>query len=436
MDIIIGRTQDEIEKYGKEGTIFIGKEYIKMENALSLANEVYLDVNFPHIILIVGKRGQGKSYTLSSIIEGISLLDYSYRKNIVNLVFDTMGIFWTMKFPNYREAELLERWNMKPKALDNAKIYVPEGIYEKYEDLKIPVDDTFTINPHDLSEIDWTLVFNLNPISLKAAYLQRIIRELKRRNEDYSIENIINYIEKKSLDPKIKEILINYFENANSWGLFSEKATQLKKILTPGDVIILDISLYTTILGGWSVKNLVIGLISKKIFYERLLWRKKEELEEAYLGFEIRDREMPLIWIYIDEAHEAIPKDSITPATEPLLQIIREGRQPGISLVLATQQPGKLLIDAISQSDIVISHRVTAKSDIDALNEVMKNFTAQDIEIYMNENLPKRKGAAIVLDDKSERIYPVQIKPRFSWHGGQDAQLIRKRIWLEEYSKK
>ncbi|MEM4819623.1 MAG: hypothetical protein QXQ91_04880, partial [Nanopusillaceae archaeon] len=86
MDIIIGRTQDEIEKYGKEGTIFIGKEYIKMENALSLANEVYLDVNFPHIILIVGKRGQGKSYTLSSIIEGISLLDYSYRKNIVNLV--------------------------------------------------------------------------------------------------------------------------------------------------------------------------------------------------------------------------------------------------------------------------------------------------------------------------------------------------------------
>ncbi|MEM4511601.1 MAG: DUF87 domain-containing protein [Nanopusillaceae archaeon] len=436
MDIIIGRTQDEIEKYGKEGTIFIGKEYIKMENALSLANEVYLDVNFPHIILIAGKRGQGKSYTLSSIIEGISLLDYSYRKNIVNLVFDTMGIFWTMKFPNYREAELLERWNMKPKALDNAKIYVPEGIYEKYEDLKIPVDDTFTINPHDLSEIDWTLVFNLNPISLKAAYLQRIIRELKRRNEDYSIENIINYIEKKSLDPKIKEILINYFENANSWGLFSEKATQLKKVLTPGDVIILDISLYTTILGGWSVKNLVIGLISKKIFYERLIWRKKEELEEAYLGFEIKDREMPLIWIYIDEAHEAIPKDSITPATEPLLQIIREGRQPGISLVLATQQPGKLLIDAISQSDIVISHRVTAKSDIDALNEVMKNFTAQDIEIYMNENLPKRKGAAIVLDDKSERIYPVQIKPRFSWHGGQDAQLIRKRRWLEEYSRK
>jgi len=432
MDIIIGRTADDIEKFGKEGTAFIGKEYIKMENVMSLSNNVYLDINFPHIILIAGKRGQGKSYTLASIIESISSLKKDLLKNIVNVVFDTMGIFWTMKFPNYRDAELLEKWGLKPKSLENVKVYVPEGIAEKYKELEIPIDGTFTLNPSDLTEFEWVITFGLNPQSTTAVYMQRIIREIKKREETFSIEDIIEYIEKKKLDPKIKESLINYFENANSWGLFSPKAPPIRKILNPGSTIILDLSMYTTLLGGWSVKNLVIGLVSKKIFYERLLWRKREELEEAHLGLSIKERETPLVWIYIDEAHEAIPKDSITPATEPLIQIIREGRQPGISLVLATQQPGKLIEDALSQADIVISHRVTAKKDLEALNEIMRNFTSQDIEVYMNENLPKRKGAALILDDKSERIYPVQIRPRISWHGGQDAMLIRKRKWLED----
>ncbi len=432
MDIIIGRSIDDLEKFEKEATVFIGKEYIKMENVMSLANNVYLDVNFPHIILISGKRGQGKSYTLASIIEGISQLDNYLLKNIVNVVFDTMGIFWTMKFPNYRDAELLEEWGLKPKSLNNVEIYVPKGTIEKYRELEIPVDGTFTLNPADLSEIEWCITFSIDPTSTVGVYLQKFIRELKKRETNFSIEEIIDYIEKKNVDIRIKESLINYFENANNWGIFSSNAPPLSKILSPGKTIILDLSLYTTVLGGWSIKNLVIGLVSKKIFYERLLWRKREELEEAYLGLSIKERKIPLIWLYIDEAHEVIPKDTITPATEPLLQIIREGRQPGISLVLATQQPGKLIEDSLSQADIIISHRLTSKKDLEALNEIMKNFSMQDIEIYMNENLPKRKGAAIILDDKSERIYPVQIKPRVSWHGGQDAMLIRRRTWLEE----
>jgi len=95
MDIIIGRSLDDLEKYGLKGSIFIGKEYIKMENALSLANTVYLDVNLPHLILIAGKRGQGKSYTLASIFESLSDLEKDLLNNFSGLIFDTMGI-WNM----------------------------------------------------------------------------------------------------------------------------------------------------------------------------------------------------------------------------------------------------------------------------------------------------------------------------------------------------
>ncbi|BFI73201.1 nucleotidyltransferase [Nanoarchaeota archaeon] len=431
MDIIVGRSLDDLEKYGYLGSIYIGKEYIKMENAISLANKVYLDVNLPHLILIAGKRGQGKSYTLASMFESLSLLEKDLLENFSGLIFDTMGIFWTMKFPNYRDAELLEKWDLKPQSVQNARILVPRGLIDEYRKINIPIDDVFELNPADLSGIEWALTFNLDPSSTIALYIQRIIKKMKENSNGYSIQDIIDYTQKLNIDNKIKNAIITYFDSADSWGLFSEKAETIRNLIKPGYINILDVSLYTAITGGWSIKNLVIGLVAKKIFYQRLLYRKVEELEEIYISKELGNRKFPLIWMAIDEAHEALPNDSITPATEPLIQIIREGRQPGITLVLATQQPGKMHTDVITQSDVVISHRVTAEKDLKSLNEIMKNFTAQDIDIYMNENLPKRKGAALILDDKSEKIYPVQMKPRFSWHGGADPTLIRKRLWLE-----
>ncbi len=424
MNIIIGRTEDEIEKLGTKGTIFIGKEYIKMEQVMSLANRVFLDVNKPHLILICGKRGSGKSYTLAVIAEEIASLDPKLRKEISIIIFDTMGIFWTMKFPNYKEAELLEEWGLKPKELKNVRVLVPFRLKDKYEFFGVPVDGCFALNPSDLSPFEWTLTFNLKPTSPVAAFISKIIRDLKENSSNYSLQDIISKIEKSSTDPKIKELALNYFYAAEDWGLFSEKAHRIEDLAQPGYVNILDISMYTALTGGWSVKNLVIGLVSKRLFYNRLLYRKKEEVEQA-IGIE-KTRDFPLIWIMIDEAHEALPKDSVTPATEPLIQIIREGRQPGITLVLATQQPGKMHTDVWTQTDIVISHRLTSKVDLQALNIIMQNFVSRDIYVYMNENLPKRKGAALILDDKSERIIPVQIRPRYTWHGGADPELIRR----------
>jgi len=124
-----------------------------------------------------------------------------------------------------------------------------------------------------------------------------------------------------------------------------------------------------------------------------------------------------LIWMFIDEAHEFLPLKGKTPATDALIQILREGRQPGISLVLATQQPGQIHRDVMTQSDIVISHRVTSKPDLEALGYIMQSYLLKGINEYMND-LPGLKGSAIILDDNSERIYPIRVRPRFTWHGG------------------
>ena len=130
-----------------------------------------------------------------------------------------------------------------------------------------------------------------------------------------------------------------------------------------------------------------------------------------------------------DEVHEFLPEEGKTPATDALIQLLREGRQPGISMVMATQQPGALRRDAITQSDIILSHRVTAMPDIKALNEIMQSYLFENIKRYMDD-LPSLKGSAIILDDNSERIYPMRVRPKFTWHGGEapTAVKVEKRI--------
>ncbi|MFB6077282.1 MAG: ATP-binding protein, partial [Candidatus Nanohaloarchaea archaeon] len=101
----------------------------------------------------------------------------------------------------------------------------------------------------------------------------------------------------------------------------------------------------------------------------------------------------------------------------PLLQWAKIGREPGVSMVLATQQPNRLNPNLLSQMDLLLTHRLTARSDIDALKEIMQTYMQYDITEYI-DNLPRQKGAGIILDDNSERVYPVQIRPRLSWHAG------------------
>ena len=133
----------------------------------------------------------------------------------------------------------------------------------------------------------------------------------------------------------------------------------------------------------------------------------------------------PLVWLVIDEAHEFLPKEGETVATHPLVIVLREGRQPGISLILASQQPGKIHTDVMTQSDIIITHRITAKIDIEALGALMQSYMREGLDKELN-NLPRNKGAAIVFDDTNERMYSMRVRPRFTWHGGDSPTAMHK----------
>ncbi len=415
--IVIGRDEEDLKRFGEEGLAHLGKHYVKTGDKVNLANDVLLDLARPHVILVAGKRGQGKSYTLGVIAEEIIFLPRRHRDMLSVVIFDTMGIYWTMRYPNMRQERLLKEQGLEPKSVPT-RVLVPQGWVEKYESAGIKVDGVLAINPQDLTVEDWVQTFDIELFSPLGILLERVVRQ-----KPSSMAEMVELAEKDGrADDNTREALVNRLRAAESWGIFSEKGTRITELLAPGMVNVLDLSLL-----GPKVKSLLIGLISTKIFEARVLARKGEEKSSIQkhtdIGKEVVSR-LPMPWILIDEAHEYLPPKLETPSARALIQVIREGRQPGITLVLATQQPGKIHTDVMTQADIVLSHRVTAELDIGALNSIMGTYMQFPLERYIS-TLPRFKGAAVILDDNAEKVYQIRIRPRVSWHGGESATLIR-----------
>ena len=421
---MIGRTKSDLVKYGLNGTIFLGKHYVKMGQESSLSSNILLDVVRSHVVFVCGKRGSGKSFTMGVIAEGISDLPMEIKSNMAVLIIDTMGIYWTMKYPNQKERDLLEQWDIKPKALD-VTVFTPKGYFASFKEKGIPVDYPFSIKPSELDIDDWLLTLGMDKNAEEGVLVERVITQLKEVGKEFSLKDIMGLIEKDGkVSQRAKDKAANLFTNAESWGLFDEAGTPLTEIIKPGQISVLDVSIYATAPGGWDVKSLVTGLVSKKLFVQRMVSRKEEEFEavkETVHFFAEEEKEKmdyPMVWIIIDEAHEFLPNIGKTPATDTLVTILREGRQPGISLVLASQQPGKIHTDVMTQSDVIISHRITAKLDTDALGMLMQSYMRQGLDKYLDD-LPRETGAAIILDDNNEKMYPMRVRPRFTWHGGE-----------------
>lgn len=428
-DIITGRNSSDKKNFENRGLAYIGKGFVQMGQYTSLSNKIFMDVIRSHVVLVAGKRGSGKSYTLGVLAEELSNLPKEVSQNIASLMFDTMGIYWTMKYPNEKDKELLHEWGLKPKNL-KVKIFVPYGFYDEYTKKGIPADEKFALDVVEMTAEDWILTFGLDIINPVAVLIERTIAKLNQK-KSFDIEEIIKEIEKdEKTEREIKNAASALFEAANTWGIFSKKGispTKITHLVTAGTTTVLDLSIYNSV-GSFNVRALVISLISRKLFNQRMSARKKEEIEAVSKGLDMsyysEKKETPLVWMFIDEAHEFLPLEGKTIATDALTQLLREGRQPGISLVLATQQPGQIHKDVMTQSDIVISHRVTSATDLEALNRIMQSYLLESIRQYMDE-LPSLNGSAIILDDNSERIYPMRIRPRFTWHGGEAPTALR-----------
>ncbi|WP_292391463.1 hypothetical protein [Methanosarcina sp. UBA5] len=99
------------------------------------------------------------------------------------------------------------------------------------------------------------------------------------------------------------------------------------------------------------------------------------------------EEEFPMIWLFIDETHIFIPAKTEGLASKVIINhYLRQGRQPGLSLVLATQRPASLHPDVVSQSDLLICHRLKANDDILALETSRPLYIQENIQAYIRKS--------------------------------------------------
>ncbi len=383
--------------------LFIGRDIKTKENA-------YIDASKSRPILICGKRGSGKSYTLGVIAEEILSL---HRESVVPLIIDPMGIFWTMCESNMAQQEILWNWGLNETSY-KIKLLVP-GIPEKRlgdevtnEMKKRGVNFlSLKINPSDLSPDAWCDLWDLNVNEVQGIALYRAVLQLGKNEKFFTISQIVNEIES---DPRAKDVtkeaLINKLQMANEWNIFAETYYPLENILDPSSINILDLS--TLIAGKFDFRNLIVSVLCKNIFIKRVMARKREEL-----GLRT---EIPHVWLMIDEAHNFMPSGKNSLSKDILIQWVKEGRQPGLSMVAATQQPSALDREVLSQCDIILTHKITMKDDIDSLNRLSQDYMGSELKTFIRKI--ERNGEVVIVDDEKEKVSMVQIRPRKSKHGG------------------
>lgn len=406
---VLGRKEE-----GKFGSLKIGR-YYALDS--SLGADVHVDVLHPHIILICGKRGYGKSYTAGVFIEEIGNLEKRLSENIGVVVFDTLGIFWTMSYKNRDAEDKLRTWGMEPKNL-NILLMVPKKYVEEYKNNRIDVS-SFSLRVSELASHHWLQLFNVKPTEPFGIALIRSVQKMQSISDHFSIDDLLNCIKNdERCNDNVKGIAENFLSMAASWGVFDENGVSINDIVGGGRITVLDVSH----LSDSNLKNIVVSIVAEKIFEERI--RERKVHEQKKMGTACKKKGIPMVWLVIDEAQLFLPNDKQILSKDVLINAwMRQGRQPGLSLIMATQRPSALESEVLSHSDIIICHRLTTQEDIDALSKIRPTYMHGDIKESI-QKIGDEKGVALLIDDNSESIHIVKIRPRLSWHGGSESLVI------------
>ncbi|NVM27669.1 MAG: DUF87 domain-containing protein [Candidatus Helarchaeota archaeon] len=435
---IIGRSESLYRKVRLKGTMEIGKICERPAHGIGhYARRLLLDCTQPHVIFISGHRGSGKSYTMGVIAEELAI----ERIGIGIIIIDPLGVYWSMKYPNWeeKELELLKKWNLQPKSFaENVRVFIPLGQFNLTP--KETKDLPFSIRPSELSVDDWCYVFKVGRFTPRGIMVEKALKlvqegyqaeledavlKVKGKGDNYSIQDVIRCVntssfitnKDKGFTRQTRRAMVSRFEIAKEWGIFSTEGTPLIELSKPDQVSIIDVSMLDQ-----GLHALISGVLARKVLRARLHMSRQTEAAKIAVEVTKKTESIPITWLLIDEAHLLVPARGSTAATEPLVQYAKLGRKPGCALVLCTQQPSATNTQILSQMDISITHFLTYTSDIDAFAHRAPGEIPDKIkDTAFFRGIPV--GVGVLADESitTNRVFIGRIRPRISQHAGREA---------------
>lgn len=468
---------DLVADAGPDGGILLGAPAGASADALYIGKHaespfknVWLDIRAAHAVYVMGKRRSGKSYTLGALAEGLVANGWIRQGDCSQgvLILDTMNVYLTMPFSvedTYDSQNIatreLRRWKLDAERLP-MRLLRPRGT-------QLPSTiqgDEISLRPSDLGAEEWCGLFEADPFvdplghlmtELHAkvsedGYVDRRNGQTVPPNPSFGLQDLISALQ---FDADLQryhrdtiEALRRRLESIRRLPVFSDSGLDVRQLVRPGHVSILLLRELDQALRG-----AMVALIVKRLMQLRGLSEQYERVHEIHRARARRFTEagdaagarqearaaeeakeaaaagLPRCWLIIDEAHNYIPARGVIASRKPLKKYVDEGRNLGLSIVVATQQPSGLDPSIQRNADMLIVHSLSHRDDIAAAEGMINTAAPAEVALgtrYRFEggrafeglvrSLPL--GYALASSDRANRLLPIRVRPRITVHGG------------------
>ncbi len=391
IDVLLGETHGT-PQYGILGT--------------SAGKTVGLDLQGVNTICLFGVQGAGKSYTIGSVVEmateqltGVNLLPHPLATVIFhyNESQDYPPEFVSMSRPNDSGDEL-ERlrteYGAEAAGLSDVILLTSADKLEERR-AEFPGLDVQSIyfRASELSARDWLFLMGVagNP-AMYVAQINRIMRD-NRRN--LTLQTIRAGVDASRLTDLQKELAHMRLDFASEY--LDDDAEPLASRLKPGRLIIVDLR------DELIQRNEALGLFVVML--------------SIFAGVGTHGGSQFNKLIVFDEAHKYMAGGELT---EQVVNVIRQMRHQGVSVLIASQDPPSLPREVIELSSVVILHRFNAPH---WLKHIQKSVTALS-DLRVEQMAMLRPGDAYVWANKSsesvfsQKAIKIRLRPRVTLHGG------------------
>lgn len=426
------------------------------------ARNLWLDISGEQVVAIFGKRGTGKSYTLGVIVEGLGSGAGEKKLSVAStprgaLVLDIMDIFWTSTLPLRsgaapeltRQYELMRSKGFTAEAV-GVDVWIPAGFQN--QEIDPSVVHALRISPSDMSLDDWGALFEFDIYGEpRGMLLADVVQHTAVTGYDvdgvgrvqavsaFGMQDMLDCLRGDTAlardyqDVTIRAVRQRLTSYA-SLDLFQGTGTPLSALIIPFRSAVLMLGRLPD-----ALKQVVVAVLTRGILRDRRdssFAQKRLDLDTTLSPEErtkveaVIQKGLPRTWVLMDEAHVLAGANERTVAAEALIKFAKEGRNYGLSLAVATQQPSALDQRLLSQVETLICHQLTSPQDSATAAKAMRSPVPETVEVDESktdiDGLLRRLGQGEALFSSGnapslQRGVVAAIRPRVTAHGGYEA---------------
>jgi hypothetical protein len=374
--------------------------------------KIALDLNQTHTISLFGVQGGGKSYTLGSMIEMACLAIPHINvlpSPLATVVFhyspteDSKPEFTSMVNPNSEadQLELLrERYGAQPHALRDVVILTPAAKLDvrraEYPNVEV-LPMAFAAS--ELKATHWK--FLMGAVGSQSMYLRQVNLIMRKLRENLTLEGLRHEIENSALSDHLKDLANTRLQFAAE---YIDDSRRLSDVIWPGRLIIVDLR------DEFIEKDEALGL------FVVLLQIFSEATYEDHPFNKL---------VVFDEAHKYIESPDLVAG---LIEVVREMRHKGTSIMVASQDPPSVPTSLIELSSQIILHKFNSPA---WLKHIQKANTALD-SLTPEKMSRLGPGEAFIWSSKASdegfttSAMKIRCRPRVTQHGGSTRTAVTK----------